>query len=110
MKFYSQVLSVRIDLIYHTAVAPGTVGTLPTVPLFFGWYGKPYHNLDRKKLFLEEKRIFFVNVDVIIVFLNVCSIKCYKIITGELPLLYYQEIGIRSLSAPESVYLFISIN
>ena len=34
MKFYSQVLSVRIDLIYHTAVAPGTVGTLPTVPLF----------------------------------------------------------------------------
>jgi hypothetical protein len=45
MKFYSQVLSVRIDLIYHTAVAPGTVGTLPTVPLFFGWYGKPYHNL-----------------------------------------------------------------
>jgi hypothetical protein len=73
----------------------GTVGTVPTVP------GATAVHLTEKSFI-----VCLITENV----LDVCSIKCYKSVTGELPLLYYQEIGIRSLSAPESVYLFISIN
>ena len=87
-----------LSLIYSTAVAPGTV---PTVPLF--WAGTA-----NRTTISTEKNNFEMKKDdnVVVINFNVCLIKCYKIVTNELPLLYYQEIGIQSLSA----YLFISIN
>ena len=46
----------------NTAVAPGTVGTVPTVPLFL------VGTANRTTIGENEKRIFFVNVVVIKIF------------------------------------------